>query len=64
MVLQKNAWAEKAWLAWYGWALRSRLEPIKKAARKIKSHLWGISNAVVLGVHSGRQKASIVKFGS
>ena len=26
----------------------SRLEPIKKAARTVRDHLWGIINAVVL----------------
>ena len=27
---------------WYGWAIRSRLEPIKKVARTIKQHRDGI----------------------
>jgi transposase len=27
---------------WYGWAIRSRLEPIKKAARMLKAHLDGL----------------------
>ena len=54
---KSETWAEKAWLTWYGWAIRSRLAPIKKAAKKIKSHLWGIINAVVLGVHNGRAES-------
>ncbi len=33
--------------------MRSRLEPIKKVARTIKEHLWGILNAVVLNVSNG-----------
>jgi transposase len=37
--------AEKHWLAWISKAMRSRLEPIKKAARMIRAHLWGILNA-------------------
>ena len=45
---------------WYGWAIRSRLDPIKKAAKMIKKHLWGIlsyfdypiSNAVSEGLNS------------
>ena len=43
-----RTWAKKAWLRWYGWAIRSRLEPMKKVARMIKKHLWGILNAIVL----------------
>jgi transposase len=43
------AWAKKAWKAWLGWALRSQLEPMKKKARMIREHLWGILNAVVTG---------------
>lgn len=27
---------------WYGWAMRSRLEPIKKVARMLKTHLPGL----------------------
>ena len=40
-------WAEKGWRKWISWAARSRLEPMKKAARTVKNHLWGILNAVV-----------------
>ena len=29
--------------------MRSRIEPIKKAARTIRAHLWGIVNAVTHG---------------
>jgi transposase len=43
------SWAKKAWKRWLGWALRSRLEPMKKKARMIREHLWGILNAVVSG---------------
>ena len=48
-----RSWAEKAWNKWLSWALRCRLEPVKKAARTIKIHLWGILNAVVLDVSNG-----------
>lgn len=41
-------WAEKAWKRWIGWAMRSRLEPMMKAARTVRDHLWGIINAIVL----------------
>lgn len=39
--------AEREWLAWIGKAMRSRLEPVKKVARMIRKHLWGIVNAMV-----------------
>jgi transposase len=43
-----RTWAEKAWTGWLSWAQRCRLEPMKKVARTVKEHLWGIINAVVL----------------
>jgi transposase len=30
--------------SWYGWAIRSRLDPIKKVAKMLKSHLAGLLN--------------------
>jgi transposase len=48
-----RTWARKGWQRWYDWAIRSRLEPIKKVARTIKAHLWGILNAVVLKANNG-----------
>lgn len=53
-----RAWAEKGWLRWYSWAIRSRLEPIKKVARMIKKHLWGILNAVVLDANNGHAEST------
>jgi transposase len=49
-----RTWAEKGWLKWYGWAIRSRLEPMKKVSRMIKTHLWGIVNAVVTRMTNAR----------
>jgi len=43
-----RTWAEKAWKQWIGWAQRSQLEPMKRAACTIRDHLWGILNAVTL----------------
>jgi transposase len=48
-----KTWAEKGWKRWLSWAMRSRLEPVKKVARTIKEHLWGILNAVILKVSNG-----------
>jgi len=42
-----RGWAMRAWMKWYGWAIRSRLQPIKTQAISIKKNLWGIINAIV-----------------
>lgn len=46
-------WARKGWERWLSWAVRSRLEPIKRVAKTIKEHLWGILNAIILKVSNG-----------
>jgi transposase len=46
-----RGWAAKGWDRWYQWAIRSRLEPMKKMARMVKRHLYGILTAVVEGVN-------------
>ena len=51
-----RGWARKAWLRWYSWAIRSRLEPIRRVARMVKRHLEGILNAIVLGVTNARSE--------
>ena len=40
----------------YGWAIRSRLEPIKKVARMIKRHWDGVINAVLTNVTNARSE--------
>lgn len=50
----RRAAATKAWEQWYGWAIRSRLEPVRKVARMVKAHLQGIVNAVISGVTNAR----------
>ena len=47
-------WGELFLDRWYGWAIRCRLEPIKRVARMIKRHLQGILNAVVTGITNAR----------
>jgi len=42
-----RTWAKRGWLRWYGWAIRSRLEPMNKVARRIKGQLQGVITAVV-----------------
>ena len=48
-----KTWARKGWARWLSWAVRCRLEPMKKVAKTIKKHLWGILNAIVLKVSNG-----------
>ncbi len=42
-----RATAESRWKQWIAWASRCRLEPIKKVAAMVKSHLQGILTAVL-----------------
>jgi transposase len=45
---------------WYSWAIRSRLEPMKKVARMLKKHLgrivtyfkYGVTNAIAEGINN------------
>lgn len=43
-----RGWARRAWGSWISWALRSRLEPMKRVGRMVRQHLGGIVNAIVL----------------
>ena len=51
---KSRAWAEKAWKKWYSWAIRSRLDPIKKVARMVKRHWDGVITAVVTKVSNAQ----------
>lgn len=55
---QTRGWAIKAWKKWFSWAQRCRLEPMKKVAATLKAHLWGIVNAITLGVHNGHAESN------
>jgi transposase len=50
----KRGWAERVWKRWYSWAIRSRLEPIKRVARMIKKHWEGVINAATSDVTNAR----------
>jgi len=52
-----RGWARRAWRRWLAWAQRSRLEPIRRAARTVREHLWGILNAIVLGTTNARAES-------
>ncbi len=49
--------AEKAWKKWLAWALRCRLKPMRKVAKSIRSHLWGILNAIMHRVTNAKAEA-------
>jgi len=46
----RRGWAERMWQRWYGWAIRSRLEPVKRVARMIQKHWQGVLNAATSNV--------------
>ena len=50
----KRGWAERMWKRWYSWAIRSRLDPIKRVARMIKKHWEGVINAATSDVTNAR----------
>jgi transposase len=52
----RRGWAERAWKGWYEWAIRSRLEPIKRVARLIKYYLEGVINAATTNVTNARSE--------
>ncbi len=52
-----RGWAMRAWKKWISWATRSRLEPMRRVAQLVKSHLWGIVNAIVLRVTNARAES-------
>jgi transposase len=56
-----RGWAERGWLKWIGWAMRSRLEPMKRVARMVRDHLWGILNAVVLNATNALSESVAAK---
>ncbi|MCD6163239.1 MAG: ISL3 family transposase [candidate division Zixibacteria bacterium] len=58
---QSRSWAIKAWTSCINWAMRSKLEPVKKVARLIREHLWGIINAIVLKANNARAESMNAK---
>ena len=49
-----RAEARATFEGWYSWAIRSRLEPMKRVARMLKAHLEGVLNAIERGVTNAR----------
>ena len=38
------------------WAMRSKLDPIKRVAEMLKKYLWGILNAIVLKMNNAKSE--------
>jgi len=53
----RRGWAERMWRKWYAWAIRSRLEPIRRVARMIKKHWEGVIHAATTDVTNARAEA-------
>lgn len=49
-----RGWANRGWREWHTSAIHTALEPIRKVARMIKRHMYGVVNAVVLNVTNAR----------
>jgi len=52
----RQGWAKRAWKGSYDWAIRSRLEPIKRLARLIKYYWDGVINAATTNVTNARSE--------
>lgn len=63
--------AETHWRWWYGWAIRSRLSPVKKVASMLKEHLPGVlayfrhrvTNAASEGLNAKIQRIKKMAYG-
>ncbi len=45
---KSRGWAKRGWESLISWMSRSRLGPMVKVAKMLRTHLWGIINAIVL----------------
>lgn len=54
---QSRTWAHKAWQRLLNWRARSRLKPMQQTAKTLKKPLWGILNAVLLGVDNSHAES-------
>ena len=52
-----RGWAKRAWKALIGWALRTRLEPVRRVGRMVRTYLWGILNAIYHDVTNARMES-------
>jgi transposase len=52
-----RGWAERAWKRWCSWAVRCRLEPMKRVARMIQNHWDGVMNAATRYITNARSES-------
>ena len=50
-------WAHKGWQRLINWMAHSRLKPMQQTAKTLRKHLWGILNAVMLGVNNSHAES-------
>ena len=53
----RRGWAERMWERWVRWAIRPRLEPIKRVARMIQTHWEGVIHAATTHATNARAEA-------
>ena len=53
----RRGWAERRWKRWYSWAIRSRLEPIRRVAKMIRDHWEGVINAATSNITNARAES-------
>ena len=58
---QQRGWAERAWERWCSWAIRCRLEPVKRVARMIRKHWDGVMNAATSSITNARSESTNAK---
>lgn len=54
---ESRTWAQKGWKRLINWMARSRLKPMQDTAKTLRKHLWGILNAVILGVDNSHAES-------
>lgn len=54
---RSRTWATKGWKRLIHWMACSRLKPMQDTAKTLKNHLWGILNAVTLGVDNSHAES-------
>ncbi len=52
-----RGWAERAWKRWCSWAVRCRLEPMKRVARMIQEHWSGVITAASNNITNARSES-------
>lgn len=52
-----KGWAGRAWKKWCTWAMRSRIEPMKRVARMIRKHWDGVINAATTAMTNARSES-------